>query len=192
MSYADRIGHPLLTGMAGTTRGFVALDSGDIEGAARDAQAVMTKVEPNNPLAPAQVGPRVLLARARLAEGDAATAIGLLAPIATAAKGPGLLFSRRQALAVYAAALLAEGQQIQALDWARRAMAVPAEDVRSCVVAAEVLAESLAAGGQREEALMAADEAVRHAYETQRVAERAGADAVRERLGRVSSVPSNP
>ncbi|WP_415624354.1 adenylate/guanylate cyclase domain-containing protein [Phytohabitans flavus] len=192
LGYAERTGHPLLTGMAGTTRGFVALDSGDVEGAARDAQTVMTKVEPNNPLSPAQVGPRVLLARARLAEGDAPTAIGLLAPIASNAKGPGLLFSRRQALAAYAAALLAEGQQMQALDWARRAVAVPAEDVRSCVVAAEVLAESLAAGGQHEEALAAADDAVRYAYETQRVVERAGADAVRERLGRVSSVPSNP
>ena len=192
LAYAERTGHPLLTGMAGTTRGFVSLDSGDVESAARDAQTVMTKVEPNNPLAPAQVGPRVLLARARLAEGDAGTAIGLLAPVATTAKGPGLLFSRRQALAAYAAALLAEGQRIQALDWARRAIAVPAEDVRSRVVAAEVLADALAASGLREEAIAAADEAVRHAHETQRLVERVGADAVRERLGRVSSVPSNP
>ncbi|GAA4679601.1 adenylate/guanylate cyclase domain-containing protein [Phytohabitans rumicis] len=191
LSYADRTGHPLLTGIAGTARGFVALDRGDISSAERDAQKVITTVEPHNPLAPAQMGPRVLLARARLTDGDAPTAIGLLAPIATA-KGPGLLFSRRQALATYAAALLAEGQQIQALDWARRALAVPAEDVRSCVITAEVLADALAAGGLHEEALAAADDAVRYAYGTQRLGERAGADAVRGRLTAVSSVPSNP
>src|SRR5918998_4069055 len=31
MSYAERTSHPLLTGMAGTLRGFVALDMGDCE-----------------------------------------------------------------------------------------------------------------------------------------------------------------
>jgi class 3 adenylate cyclase/tetratricopeptide (TPR) repeat protein len=189
LEYAGRIGHPLLTGIAGTMRGFVALERGDAASAECDAQSVITSVEPHNPLAPAQVGPRVLLARARLLSGDSATAVGLLAPIATAAKGPALLFSRRQALASYAAALLADGRPEQALDWARRAIAVPAEDVRSCVTAAEVLAEALAATGQHDEAVAAADEAVRLAYSTQRLGERAGADAVRERLAGVQAAP---
>ena len=110
-------------GMAGTLRGFVALDMGDCETAERAARAVLTAVEPHNPQAPAQVGPRVLLATARLAAGDSATAVGLLAPVATAAaNAPSLLFSRRQAMAQYAAALLAHGQREQALDWARRAV----------------------------------------------------------------------
>ena len=66
--------------MAGTMRGFVALDRGDGDAAEGDARAVLTAVEPHNPLAPAQVGPRVLLAAARQLAGDPATAVGLLAP----------------------------------------------------------------------------------------------------------------
>ncbi|MEU4382266.1 adenylate/guanylate cyclase domain-containing protein [Micromonospora echinofusca] len=183
LSYAERTSHPLLTGMAGTLRGFVALDLGDCETAERDARSVLTAVEPHNPQAPAQVGPRVLLATARLAAGDSATAVGLLAPVATAAATvPSLLFSRRQTMARYASALLAHGQCEQALDWARRAVAAPSEDVRSQVVAASVLAEALAACGRHEEALACAEEAVRLAYATEQRSERRAADALRARL----------
>ena len=123
LAYAEQTSHPLLTGMAGTLRGFVALDMGDCETAEQAARAVLTAVEPHNPQAPAQVAPRVLLATARLAAGDSATAVGLLAPVATtAAHAPSLLFSRRQTMARYASALLAHGQREQALDWARRAV----------------------------------------------------------------------
>ncbi|MDO3703649.1 adenylate/guanylate cyclase domain-containing protein [Micromonospora sp. C28SCA-DRY-2] len=184
LSYAHRTSHPLLTGMAGTLRGFVALDLGDGPAAERDARAVLTAVEPHNPQAPAQVGPRVLLAMARLAAGDPATAVGLLAPVATAAaNSPSLLFSRRQTMARYASALLAHGQRDQALDWARRAVLAPAEDVRSQVVAASVLAEALAACGRPVEALACAEEAVRLAYATEQRSERAAADALLARLG---------
>ncbi|MEU1754746.1 adenylate/guanylate cyclase domain-containing protein [Micromonospora matsumotoense] len=183
LAYAGRTSHPLLTGMAGTLRGFVALDMGDCETAERDARAVLTAVEPHNPQAPAQAAPRVLLATARLAAGDPATAVGLLAPVATtAAKTPTLLFSRRQTLARYASALLAHGQLEQALDWARRAVAAPAEDVRSQVIGAGVLAEALAACGHPAEAMASAQEAVRLAYATEQRSERAGADALRARL----------
>ncbi|WP_422754278.1 adenylate/guanylate cyclase domain-containing protein [Micromonospora sp. WMMD708] len=183
LAYAGRTSHPLLTGMAGTLRGFVALDMGDCETAERDARAVLTAVEPHNPQAPAQAAPRVLLATARLAAGDPATAVGLLAPVATtAAKTPTLLFSRRQTLARYASALLAHGQPEQALDWARRAVAAPAEDVRSQVIGAEVLAEALAACGRPAEASASAQEAVRLAYATEQRSERASADALAARL----------
>ncbi|SBT49111.1 adenylate/guanylate cyclase domain-containing protein [Micromonospora auratinigra] len=189
LAYADRTSHPLLTGMAGTLRGFVALDMGDHEAAERDARAVLTTVEPHNPQAPAQVAPRVLLAMARLAAGDPATAVGLLAPVATtAANTPSLLFSRRQTMARYASALLAHGQREQALDWAQRAMRVPAEDVRSQVIAACVLAETLAACGRDTEALASAEEAVRLAYATEQRSERAAAETLRVRL----SAPPSP
>ncbi|RKN42759.1 adenylate/guanylate cyclase domain-containing protein [Micromonospora endolithica] len=182
-SYAERTSHPLLTGMAGTLRGFVALDMGDCDTAERCARAVLTAVEPHNPQAPAQVGPRVLLATARLGAGDPATAVGLLAPVATAAaNAPSLLFSRRQTMARYASALLAHGQREQALDWARRAAGAPAEDVRSQVIAASVLAEALAACGRPQEALASAEKAVRLAYATQQRSERRAADALRVRL----------
>ncbi|MFC4146765.1 adenylate/guanylate cyclase domain-containing protein [Micromonospora mangrovi] len=183
LGFAERTSHPLLTGMAGTLRGFVALDMGDCDTAERDARAVLTTVEPHNPQAPAQVAPRVLLAMARLAAGDAATAVGLLAPVATtAANTPSLLFSRRQTMARYASALLAHGRPEQALDWAQRAVAAPAEDVRSQVIAAMVLAETLAACGRPVEALASADEAVRLAYATEQRSERAVADALRAGL----------
>jgi class 3 adenylate cyclase len=185
LGYAGRTSHPLLTGMAGTLRGFVALDMGDCETAERDARSVLTTVEPHNPQAPAQVGPRVLLAMARLAAGDPATAVGLLAPVATsAANTPSLLFSRRQTMARYASALLAHGQREQALDWARRAVVAPAEDVRSQVIAAMVLAEALAACGHPVEALASADEAVRLAYATEQRSERVAAGELRARLVR--------
>ena len=183
LSYADSTTHPLLTGMAGTLRGFVALEMGDVAAAERDAREVLTRVEPHNPQAPAQVAPRVLLATARLAAGDSATAVGLLAPVATAAgTTPALLFSRRQSMARYASALLAHGQREQALDWARRAVAAPAEDVRSQVIGAMVLAEALEACGRGAEALASAEEAVRLAYATEQRSERRAADALRARL----------
>ncbi|MFB9238534.1 adenylate/guanylate cyclase domain-containing protein [Plantactinospora siamensis] len=183
LEYGDRTSHPLLTGMAGTMRGFVALDAGDPVAAERDARSVLAAVEPHNPLAPAQVGPRVLLALARLAEGEAEVAVRLLEPIAAATGTPSLLFSRRQVLARYAGALRGTGRIDEAVEWARRAGEAPAEDVRSHVIAAEALAEALAAAGCRDEALAAADEAVRLAYATQQTSERAGADALRAQLG---------
>jgi len=182
LGYGNRLAHPLLFGLAGTLRGFVALERGDVAAAERDAREVLTKVEPHNPLAAAQVGPRLLLATVRLRDGDTSTAIGLLAPIA-ASNTTGLLFTRRYALARYASALLADGQHLQALHWARRAMAAPAEDVRSRVISACVLAEALAAAEQEDEARAMADEAVRLAYETEQVSERAAAEAVRARVG---------
>ncbi|MDG4794398.1 adenylate/guanylate cyclase domain-containing protein [Micromonospora sp. WMMD1082] len=183
LAYGHRTAHPLLTGMAGTLRGFVALDMGDVAAAERDARAVLTTVEPHNPQAPAQVAPRVLLATARLAAGDSGTAVGLLAPVATAAATtPSLLFSRRQSMARYASALLAHGQREQALYWARRAVTAPAEDVRSQVIAASVLAEALAACGRPAEAKASAEDAVRLAYATEQRSERAAAEALLTRL----------
>jgi len=182
LGHADRTGHPLLLGMAGTIRGFTHLQLGDIEQAEADARRVMTAVEPHNPLAPAQVGPRVLLAEARLRAGDASTAVGLLAPIASDLGTPSLLFSRRHALASYASALLADNRVDTALTWVRRAQEVPSEDVRSGVVAAMTLARVLAAGDKCDEARAAAEEAVLLAYSTQQVSERAAAEQLRDAL----------
>ena len=182
LGYADRTGHPLLLGMAGTLRGFVALKRGDLETAEADARRVMTAVEPHNPLAPAQVGPRVLLAEARMRAGDASTAIGLLAPIASDTSQPSLLFSRRHALASYASALLADGRVESALTWIERAGEASAEDVRSGVISAMVRARVLAAAGRCEEARASAEEAVRLAYSTEQASEREAAEELRDTL----------
>jgi class 3 adenylate cyclase/tetratricopeptide (TPR) repeat protein len=187
LSYADRTGHPLLLGMAGTMRGFVNLQLGKVTAAETDARRVLRAVEPHNPLAPAQVGPRVLLAEAQLLAGDPATAVGLLAPIATD-PAPSLLFARRHALASYASALLADGRVESALSWIRRAQAVPAEDVRSRVVTAQVLARVLLAAGDPVAARAAADEAVALAYSTQQASERVAAETLRDALPPVGDV----
>jgi class 3 adenylate cyclase len=191
LGFADRTGHPLLLGMTGTMRGFVALQRGDLTSAEADARRVMTAVEPHNPLAPAQVGPRVLLAEARIRAGDATTAIGLLAPIASDTGSPSLLFSRRHALASYASALLADGRVEAALTWIRRARETESEDVRSGVVAAMVHARVLAAAERCDEARDAAEEAVLLAYSTEQVSERAAAEELRDTLA-VTVVESSP
>jgi tetratricopeptide (TPR) repeat protein len=182
LDYADRTGHPLLLGMAGTLRGFTYLQLGDGAAAEADARRVMTAVEPHNPLAPAQVGPRVLLAEARLRSGDAPTAVGLLAPIASDTGAPSLLFSRKHALASYASALLADGRVDAALTWINRASEVPAEDVRSGVVTAMVRSRVLAAAGQCADAEQAAEEAVLLAYSTEQASERGAAEELRDTL----------
>ncbi|MET8147396.1 adenylate/guanylate cyclase domain-containing protein [Actinoplanes sp. NPDC049668] len=188
LEFAARTGHPLLLGMAGTLRGFVALHRGDADAAEADARRVMIAVEPHNPLAPAQVGPRVLLAEARLRAGDSATAVGLLAPIASDTGGS-LLFSRRQSLVSYASALLADGRIEDAATWIRRAREVPAEDVRSGVVAAMVLARVNAAAGAMAEARVAAEEAVLLAHSTEQLSERVAARELRDALAHSTVEP---
>ena len=124
----------------------------------------------------------MLLAEARIRAGDAATAIGLLAPIASDTATPSLLFSRRHALASYASALLADGRVDAALSWVRRAREVESEDVRSGVVAAMVYARVLAAADRCAGATDAAEEAVLLAYSTEQVSERAAAEELRDTL----------
>ncbi|QSB14546.1 AAA family ATPase [Natronosporangium hydrolyticum] len=176
--YCERAGHPLLIGVARTVRGLVALESGDPATAIAQAEAVQAIVEPHGVLEPALVGPQALLGAARLATGEYPAALAVLAPLAAAAQAPSLVFPRRQAVALYAAALLADGEADEAVVWAERAQEVPAQDVRSRVFSARVLAQALAATGARERARVAAREAAQLAYATAQVSERAAADAV--------------
>jgi tetratricopeptide (TPR) repeat protein len=193
--YSERTGHPLLIAMARTIRGQVALEAGDPAAAIAQAQAVLALEagwsgsgrwvgggEPPGVLEQAQVAPRVLLASAHLATSDHTAALAVLEPIASAADAPSVLVSRRQAVATYASALLAAGRLEEAVSWAQRAGQVPAEDIRSRVIAARVLAQTLTVTGACAEARAAADEAVRMAYATQQVSERATTDAVRAHL----------
>jgi class 3 adenylate cyclase/tetratricopeptide (TPR) repeat protein len=181
--YCERTGHPLLIGMARTIRGLVALEAGDPVAAVAQAEAVLAIGEPHGVLEPARVGPQALLGAARMAMGDHEGALRVLEPLAVAADAPSVLFPRRQAVATYAAALLAAGRADEAVTWARRAVQVPAEDIRSRVTSARVLARALAATGETAQARMVADEAVALAYATQQVSERDATDAVRARLG---------
>ncbi|HWB36971.1 MAG TPA: tetratricopeptide repeat protein, partial [Rugosimonospora sp.] len=178
LAYGERAGHPLLIGMAGTIRGFVRLEVGDPDGARADAEHVADVVETHRALDPAQVGPRVLQGAARLAAGEPERAIELLRPVAGQADGVALLFPRRQGVALYAAALRAVDRLPEALAQARRAVAMPGEDVRSRVIALRELADCLSASGEFEPAVRAAQDAVAVAYSTAQVAERAASDAL--------------
>jgi hypothetical protein len=64
------------------------------------------------------------------------------------------------------------------VEWAEQAQHVPTEDVRSQVIAARVLAEVYAAGGQPDQARSAAVEAQQLAYGTEQASERAAVRAV--------------
>jgi hypothetical protein len=139
---------------------------------------VLAVVEPHNVLEPAQVGPRVLLGAARLAAGDTDGALHLLEPVAAQPTGAALLFPRRQGVALYARALRCAGRTEEALGYARQAVAIPSEDIRSRVVALRELASTLAASGARAEAEKVAAEAVRVAYGSPQVSERAASDAL--------------
>jgi class 3 adenylate cyclase/tetratricopeptide (TPR) repeat protein len=178
LEYGDRTAHPLLIGMARTIRGFVSLDRDDPAGAEADALAVLAAVEPHHVFEPAQVGPRALLGAARLAAGDARAALRQLETVADHPDEPALLFPRRQAVALYAAALRASGDLPAALEQARRAAAMPGEDIRSRVVALRELATTLAATGDCEEARAAATEAVSAAYSSSQTGERAASEAL--------------
>jgi hypothetical protein len=173
--------------MAGTVRGFVELDRGNPAAAEADARAVLAVVEPHDVLEPAEVGPRVLLGAARLAAGDTAGALDLLEPVATHAGGAALLFPRRQGMALYARALRCAGRCGEALGYARRAVGMPGEDIRSRVVALRELAGTLAATGEVAEARSVAAEAVRVAYGSPQVSERAASDALAADLGEAVS-----
>jgi tetratricopeptide (TPR) repeat protein len=183
IGYCLRTGHPLLIGAARTSRGLVALEAGDPGAAVAQAEEVLALAELHGVLEPARVGPQVLLGAARLAASDYDGALAALEPFAAAGDAPSVLFPRRQAVATYASAWLRAGRPDQALTWARRAMELPAEDIRSQVVSTRVLARALAANGSTDQARAAADEAVRLAYSTEQVSERAVTEAVRARLG---------
>jgi hypothetical protein len=183
LACAEATGHPLLVGMAGTVRGFVHLEAGNPAAAATDADRVLRLMAGHNVLPAVRVGPRALRALADLAAGDTGRALAELGDIAADAAEPSLLFPRRQAVAGYAEALLAADRPGGALSWARRAVELPAEDVRSRVVAGRVLAAALAATGERAEALTVAASAVRDAYGTQQISERVAADATLAAVG---------
>jgi class 3 adenylate cyclase/tetratricopeptide (TPR) repeat protein len=190
LRFGERIGHPLLLGMAGSIRGFASLDLGDAVGAEADAHAALAVVKPHDVVEAARVGPRVLLGCARLAVGDVDAALLALGEVAAVPDGPAVLLARRLAVAQYAAALLAAGRIDEAVVTARRSNELPADDVRSRVVAARVLGSALGAAGDLTQARAAAGTAVRLAYATQQTSERAAADAVLAALAAPAGAPS--
>ncbi|MGH3743059.1 MAG: adenylate/guanylate cyclase domain-containing protein, partial [Micromonosporaceae bacterium] len=124
----------------------------------------------------------VLLADTCRLQGDADASLDVLAGVMEEQAGESLIFPWRRAVSAQAAALLAAGRAVEAVSAAERAVATPAEDVRSAVVSHRVHAEALAATGELESARQAARRAVDLAYGTELVNERAAADELLARL----------
>jgi hypothetical protein len=165
--------------MAGTVRGFIALDRGDPRTAELDARSVLAMVSPYGVLDPARVGPRALLASARLAQGDTEAAVRMLAPLAATPHAPSMLYPRRQLLAVYATALLESGRPQEALAASELGETLPAVDVRSLVRSALAHARTLDAVGRCAEADAALARAAELADGTQQSSERPAVMATR-------------
>ncbi|GIL31708.1 adenylate/guanylate cyclase domain-containing protein [Actinocatenispora comari] len=176
--FGEKTSHPLLLGMSRTIRGFCQLDRSDPVAAERDARATLDLVEPYDVVDSARVGPMVLLAEARRAQGDLPAALRLLDEIDADPDRPVLLLSRQQAGAIHASALLCAGRTVEAVDRARAAVDSPAEDVRSGVLAHAALARCLAAAGNTDCARHEAQLAAEAAYATEQTADRARVDGL--------------
>lgn len=166
-----RASHRATAALARTVLGYCALDAGDAAAAERIAGQVLAGLDGMGLRPGGLVGPRVLLGQAVRAQGRLAEALEHLAAAAATVDEPSLLFPRRQALAHYAGALLQAGRPAQALAAAESALGVPAEDVRSRVVALRALAACRAAVGERAAAREAAAEALALAGGTEQVGE---------------------
>jgi Flp pilus assembly protein TadD len=94
-----------------------------------------------------------------------------------------LLFPRRQALAHLAGSLLDSGDGDEALEVARRAVWVPAEDIRSRVLALRALGTALRTAGDVDGARRAYGEALEVARETEARSQEAVTADLLERLG---------
>lgn len=152
-------GHRALELLATVSLGLVHLDRGDVKAAASAADRAEILAEGMGLLDGAMVGLRVLRAEVLRSRGRIEAAAALL-ELAAATDAPSLLFPRRQALAHWAAVVLQNGDVPRARELIERALRVPAEDLRSRVVALRVLADVREADGDRPAAVTAARQAL--------------------------------
>lgn len=165
-------GFPASGSLALTGLGYCELDRGRAE-AARDAAArALDLLTPLDLEPSAKVGVQVLMAQALRGLGQSGDALSLLETATATSDEPSLIFPRRQALAHLAGALRETGAHARALETACRALQVPAEDIRSRVVALRVLALCLADCRDLTAARFALEEAYALACATEQMSER--------------------
>lgn len=143
---ASKARNPLPATLATVSIGYCRLDLGDASAAESAARQALERAEGLDLQPGALVSLRVLLAQALRARGQTEEAVQLLREAQTVASAS-LAFPRRQALAHLAGALLELGETAEALRVAHQAMAQPAQDVRSRIVALRVLGACLSAAG---------------------------------------------
>jgi class 3 adenylate cyclase/tetratricopeptide (TPR) repeat protein len=176
--------------LATIVQGYAYLDAGDVDGAevaARRGAAIAAELdlEPH-----ALAGVEVLMGQVLRAKGDATAALAILERVDAAGDdapragngAPSLLFPRRQVVAHHAGVLLELGRVDEASACIERALDVPAEDVRSSVVALRVLAGVRTAQERRDETIGALDLALETAREASYGTEVRLTEELRERL----------
>jgi class 3 adenylate cyclase/tetratricopeptide (TPR) repeat protein len=172
---SEQAQHPVIGALALGVLGYCRLDLGDAEGAQAAAERALAALAGMDLEPAALVGLRVLLAQSLRARGRLPDALLLLRE-AESCREASLVFPRRQALAHLAGALREAGEHGEALSVANDAMHVPADDVRSRVVALRVLAQCLATCGDAPAAAVAVREAVALAGATQMRSELPGSE----------------
>jgi class 3 adenylate cyclase/tetratricopeptide (TPR) repeat protein len=182
-SIASTGGYAAVALFAAVVKGYAALDLGDVD-TAQSAVDDATRVAGALDLEPhSALGIEVLSAQVLRARGELDAAMAVLAKVDANPETPSLLFPRRQALAHYAGLLLELGQVDEAASMVERAIDVPAEDVRSSVVALRVLAAVRCAQGRQPDAQDAMAAAYDYASSAGYRVEIALTERAAERLG---------
>ncbi len=146
---------PGIAGLALVAAGYARLDAGDLDAAERIGARADEELSALSIEARALLGAKVLTALVLRRRGRLSEALERLQDALAGGDAPALLFPRRQALAHLAGTLLDLGRPADALELARRAVATPAEDVRSEVLSLRALGSALRACGQEREGLEA-------------------------------------
>ena len=172
-------GFPVTGVLATVALGYARLDGDDVSGAEScvvSAEAALSglDLEPHAALGARVLHAQVLRRRGLLDE----ALLELDAALAPAGDAPALLFPLREALAHRAGLLLQLGRLDEATAAAREAVASPAEDVRSRVMALRVLGSCLRAAGDEP----AAVEALTRALEVARSTDQRSEVAATEQL----------
>jgi class 3 adenylate cyclase/tetratricopeptide (TPR) repeat protein len=157
---AERAGQATAQVMALVSLGWCAHDVGDLDGAETAGRRALEIAERVGLAGHAEAGIRVLLALVARGRGDLGSALTTLAAVTASTEAPTWVFPMRQAVAHHAGTLLQAGRVDDAVATARRALTVPAEDVRSRVVALRALGAALAAAGRSDEARARLEEAL--------------------------------
>ena len=165
--------HPLPGLLALVNLGLAALEDDDLELASSSASRAVTVLERLDLEPHIALGVGVLNAQVQRALGCPEEAVRLLRSALSGQSEQTLLFPRRQALAHFAGSLLDSGEATEALEVARRAVWVPAEDVRSRVLALRALGTALKTAGDVDGARRAYGEALTVARETEARSEEA-------------------
>lgn len=164
---SERGRHPLTGALALVAMGYAYLDSGDLDGAEGCVWKVGATLSGLDLEPSAALGARVLLAQVLRRRGQLREALAeLQAALGAAGELPGLLFPLRQAQAHLSGTLLELGRTAEALAAAEMAVATPAEDVRSLVLALRSLGAARRAAGDEPGALEAITQALEVALST--------------------------